>query len=144
MKSCFDITATVLECINSIQKIMLEFITQMTETQCNLVKSLSPCGQSEFEKLFSNGLMKLRIRFLIILMISDFQMSMTSLFHSLIVAGKQLFWKKLCLVPNKEMLSDPRVGRDAYFLGIALKRKEGDWLTTTLYKKDSFLYHRLF
>ena len=39
------------------------------------------------------------------------------------------------------MLSDPQVGRDVFFVGITLKRQEGDWLAITLYKKDSFLYH---
>ena len=88
--------------------------------------------------------MKLRIRFLNILMLSDFRMSMSSLFFSLIATGKWLFWKKLCLVPNKDILSDPRVGRGVFFLGIMLKTLEGDWLAITLYKKDSFLYHHLF
>ena len=36
------------------------------------------------------------------------------------------------------MLSDRRVGRDVFFLGIMLKRSEGDLLAITLYKKDSF------
>ena len=42
-------------------------------------------------KLFgyeANGFMKGRIRFLNILMLSDFRMSMSSLFHSLIDDGK--------------------------------------------------------
>ena len=55
-------------------------------------------------------------------MLYDFQMLMSSLFHSLIAAQKKLFWKKLCLGTYKGMLSDSRVGRDVFFLGIMLKR----------------------
>ena len=66
--------------------------------------------------------MKLRIRFLNILMLSDFRMSMSSLFNSLIAAGKYLYLKKLCLVPNKGILSDPQVEPDVFFLGITLER----------------------
>ena len=47
-------------------------------------------------------------------------------------------------MPNKGMLSDPRNGRDVICMGIMLKRYKGDWLAITLYKKDSFLYNRLF
>ena len=54
----------------------------------NLVKSLKPCGLREFETLFGNGLIKHRTRFLNILMLSNLQMSMSSLFHSLIDDGK--------------------------------------------------------
>ena len=71
---------------------------------------------------FGNGLMKLRIRCLDLLMLSDFRMSLSRQFDSLIAARKYLFWKKLCFVPNKGMLSDPGVGRDVFFQSIMLKR----------------------
>ena len=57
-------------------------------------------------------------------MLSDFQMSLSSLFHSLIDDGKYLFWKMLCFVPNKGMLCDLRVGRDVFFFGIKKNKKK--------------------
>ena len=89
MKSCFDIRATATEWINGIQKIMFEF---MIYDDWDLVANLSRVwvlvDWENFETLFGNGLMKLRIRFLNIVMLSDFQMSVSRLLHSLIAAGK--------------------------------------------------------
>ena len=48
-------------------------------------------------------------------------MSVSSLLHFLITDGKQLFWKRLCLVPNKGMSFDPLDEQVVLFLGIRLR-----------------------
>ena len=78
-----------------------------------------------------------------ILIVLDFLICGSRLFHSFIVEGKTEFSKKLCFVRIWGIIFELREKYLVFGEGTSWKRYLDDWLLIILNKQQSFLYQRL-
>ena len=93
----------------------------------NLVKYLIPFRLWQPNMLFAVGLINFKIFFLKMFRLGAFSVSESSLFHSIMTDGKEVFLKKLCLSLKWGMLFAFLLKHGVVNLGIILKRYYGDW-----------------